>query len=192
MNDADFHLVLRRMMKEDQAAFEKVYETTKDHVYRTVYFLAKNKQDVGDMMSEVYIELFRSLSKYDFKQPFRSWLNGLVIRQVHNWHRKVWRKLRLFHRAKQLELTPEYSRNDENILQAELQDEIQSLIDQLSYKLKVVIVLRYNQEYSFEEIATILNIPLGTVKSRHHLAIQKLRLQADPERFDKEASSYVH
>lgn len=192
MKDPDFHLALQQMMQGDQVAFQKVYESTKDHIYRTVYFLAQNKQDVSDIMSEVYIELFKSIPKYDCKQSFRSWLNGLVVRQVQNWHRNVWRKLRLFHRAKQLEIAPVYATNEENLVQSEVHDELKTLVDQLSYKLKIVIILRYYHECSFDEIAMILNVPLGTVKSRHRLALQKLRLQTDPQLLNQEASSYVH
>lgn len=192
MQDPEFHQLLQRMVQGDMAAYADVYLATKDHVYRSVYFLAQNKQDVGDIISEIYIELFKSIAKYDFNKPFRSWLNGLIIHQVHNWHRKIWRRLRLFQRAKQLEMAPIYSENDEQLLQTEMQSELSSLIEKLSYKLKAVIVLRYYHEHTFEEIASMLNVPVGTVKSRHHLALQKLRKQAKHKFVHKEESPYVH
>ncbi|MDE1399007.1 sigma-70 family RNA polymerase sigma factor, partial [Bacillus licheniformis] len=53
--------------------------------------------------------------------------------------------------------------------------EVIRLVDNLPYKYKQVIVLRYLYEYSQEEIARILDIPVGTVKSRLHFALEKLR-----------------
>jgi RNA polymerase sigma factor, sigma-70 family len=64
---------------------------------------------------------------------------------------------------------------DKAILQSETQHELISLIRQLSYKLRVVVILRYFHDYSLEEIAEMLQIPVGTAKSRHHLALKELR-----------------
>ncbi len=64
---------------------------------------------------------------------------------------------------------------DKVVLQSETQHELFSLVRQLSYKLRVVVILRYFHDYTLEEIADMLQIPVGTVKSRHHLARKELR-----------------
>ncbi|GIO28913.1 hypothetical protein J2TS6_00540 [Paenibacillus albilobatus] len=77
---------------------------------------------------------------------------------------------------------------DEAVLQSEMQHELFSLVRQLSYKLRVVVILRYFHDYALEEIADILQIPVGTVKSRHHLALKELR-----KRFEMTGGdAYVH
>jgi RNA polymerase sigma-70 factor (ECF subfamily) len=174
MTDQEMHKWLQRLMAGDQAAFETVYEHTCDDVYRTVSFLIGNKHDVHDVVNEVYIEMLKSLPSYDPNRSFRLWLHGLIVRQASNWRRKIWRRFRLFDRSR-LQIEPEQAQPDESVLQEEAKQELTALINKLSYKLRVVIILRYYHDYSLEEIASLLDIPVGTVKSRHHLALKELR-----------------
>lgn len=60
MTEAELHEWLSKMNIGDKEAFEMIYKETRKHVYRTIPFLLRNKQDVCDVVSEVYIELFKS------------------------------------------------------------------------------------------------------------------------------------
>lgn len=174
MTDEELNELLRMMCNGDKEAFQVIYEHSINHVFSTVSFLVSNKQDACDVVNEVYTELFRSLPSYNFQKPFRSWLNGLIIRQTSNWNRKIWRRTRLNDRSRLLEI--EHVPDSEQVhLQNEQCNELVGLVQKLPYRHRVVIVLRYYQECSFEEISKILNIPVGTVKSRHHSALEKLR-----------------
>lgn len=193
MDEQEIHACLSRWRAGEEEAFYQIYAYTQQHVYRTVYFLAKNKQDVADMVSEIYIELLKSLGRYDDHQPFRSWLNGVIFRQCQNWHRKAWRKLRIFQKSRLLDIQIPWQDVETQIIQHAESTELLALVETLSYKLKAVIVLRYYHDYTFEEISEILAIPQGTVKSRHHAALQKLRqLKGRIKRVAKEASPYVN
>jgi RNA polymerase sigma-70 factor (ECF subfamily) len=193
MMEEELHEWIRRMGHGDKEAFRMIYEQSKGHVYQTVSFLVSSPNDVGDVVNEVYLELFRSLGSYRMDRPFKAWLNGLIVRQTRSWNRKIWRRFRLLNRSKLLE-TVEHAPNAEQILlQNEHGSELIALVQQLSYKHSVVIVLRYFQECSFEEMADILDIPVGTVKSRHHAALEKLRKKAYFKmNVNEEAALYVH
>jgi RNA polymerase sigma-70 factor (ECF subfamily) len=181
MTEDELNDWIRKMSNGNKEAFQVLYEQSRDHVFKTVYFLVSNKQDVCDVVNEVYTELFKSLPSYNFQKPYRAWLNGLIVRQTQNWNRKIWRRFRLYDRKKLLELE-EHALDAEQIhLQNEHGLELIALVQKLSYKHNVVIVLRYFQECSFEEISELLNIPVGTVKSRHHIALGKLRKKANFE-----------
>jgi len=176
MADEELEDSIRETIRGDIKAFQTLYELTIRHVFRTVSFLVNRKEDVGDVINEVYLELFKSLPRFDFKRPFNSWLNGVITRQTSNWNRNNWRRSRLNERTKLLEIQNIQEPDSEEIhLLNEQCDELMTAVQQLSYKHRVVIVLRYYQECSFEEISEILDIPLGTVKSRHHVALEKLR-----------------
>lgn len=125
-------------------------------------------------MNEVYLRMWRSFHAYDPSRPFRFWLHGITVRQVQDWKRKAWRRIRLFERNRWLHCE-QFDWTDETVLQSEMQHETLSLVRQLSYKLRVVVILRYFHHYTLEEIAAMLRIPVGTVKSRHHLALGELR-----------------
>ncbi|MCD9020346.1 sigma-70 family RNA polymerase sigma factor [Cohnella silvisoli] len=191
MQDHEIHPWLTRMIQGDSEAFHRIYESTKDDVYRMLYLLLNNREDAGDVMSEVYLNLHQSLPSYNFKQPFQYWLNGLVIRQANNWKRKVWRKIRLYNRAKMYAVESVGVTSEEYYLTCEQRAEMISLVNKLPYKLREVIVLRHFRDCSLEDIAGILGIPLGTVKSRHHSAIHKLRLLTGHEIVHKEASLHA-
>ncbi|MHA6531686.1 sigma-70 family RNA polymerase sigma factor [Paenibacillus sp. BAC0078] len=192
MKDLDLNPWLIRMSQGDEQAFQVVYEATRDHAYRLISYLAPSKQDVPDIMSEVYLELFRSLKNYDVEQNFTSWFNGLIVRQVRNWKRKEWR---LFRIAEKLKLTTSKSSDPAAELQLlVLNDQLELLpiLQTLSLKFREVIVLRYYQDCSLEEISELLKIPLGTVKSRHHHALKQLRRQFDGQGLRKEGDGFVY
>jgi RNA polymerase sigma-70 factor (ECF subfamily) len=174
MNDKELHPWLEKATLGDESAFQLVYQATHQDVYRTVAFLVYNKQDIEDIVNEVYMRMWRSFHTYDPNRPFRYWLHGITVRQVQDWKRKAWRRIRLFERNRQM-TCEQIEWTDKAVLQSEMQHELFSLVRQLSYKLRVVVILRYFHDYALEEIADMLQIPIGTVKSRHHLALKELR-----------------
>lgn len=192
MKKIDYSLWLIRMSRGDEEAFRTVYEVTRDHAYRLIYYLSPSKEDVGDIMSEVYIELLRSAENYRPEQSFVSWFNGLIVRQVRNWKRKSWRHYRIVEKLKML-ADVSFDRKAESSLSAVGdQMELMAILKTLPYKAKEVIVLRYYQDCSLEEIADVLNIPIGTVKSRHHHALRQLRCRFDEIHGGKERTGYVY
>lgn len=67
----------------------------------------------------------------------------------------------------------------EDILHKETRNELVEIVQKLSYKHRVVIIMRYFHEYSMEDIAALLQIPTGTVKSRLHTALKRLRAEME-------------
>ncbi|MED4953769.1 sigma-70 family RNA polymerase sigma factor [Paenibacillus sp. FSL R5-0527] len=183
---------LQKLREGDEEAFRYVYDATVQDVYRIVALLIPRGQDIEDIMNEVYIQLWTSIANYDPERPFRYWLHGIVVRQVQDWKRKMWRKFRLFERHTLLEVKEEAPGTDRYALMNETGEEMRKILQRLSYKLRIVIVLRYYHEYSIAEIAQLLNLPEGTVKSRHHLALKELRKYSLLLSEDKGGDCFVH
>jgi RNA polymerase sigma-70 factor (ECF subfamily) len=179
MTDQELAEAWPNMLAGDEAAFEKIYEATKQDAYRTAMFLVNEPNDACDIVSEAYMAMWKNKLSYDVKRPFRFWLHGIVIKRSQMLRRQRWRQFRLFTKQKSLinKMTFEM---DMALGNEPLQEELQTLIRQLSFKLRVVIILRYYHDYSLEGIATLLELPLGTVKSRHHAALTKLRSAMSP------------
>lgn len=192
MKDLDLTPWLIRMSQGDEQAFQTVYEATRDHVYRFISYLAPRQQEVGDIMSEVYLELFRSVSAYDPQQNFGSWFSGLIVRQVRSWKRKEWRLFRMTEKLKLSNAKLADSAPDMRFTALDDRLELLPLLQTLPLKLKEIIVLRYYQDCSLAEISALLNIPLGTVKSRHHHALKQLRRRFDGEGTRKEGDGFVY
>lgn len=164
----------------NKEAYSELYDKTIQEVYKTSHFLIDDKTDVDDVVQEIYIQLYESLRKYDSKKPFRPWLIGLAIKQIHSYRRKRWMRLRIIKKAEEQRKPVQIDFSNDVVSKISNQKLVE-LIHKLPYKLKQVIILRYLHDYSQEEVAKILHIPLGTVKSRIHAALRKLRQKEQVE-----------
>jgi RNA polymerase sigma-70 factor (ECF subfamily) len=174
MEEVKVKELLLRMKNGDESAFSELYVETRDDVFRMIAFLIPNPNDAVEACSDVYIQLWKSFQSYEDSRPFRYWLHGIAIRQASSYKRKLWRGFRLFEKQKLL-LQPSVSTSADPLVRKETRDELLQEIMKLSPKLRTVLVLRYYHDYSFEEMASLLDVPIGTVKSRHHSALTGLR-----------------
>ncbi|MEK3718408.1 sigma-70 family RNA polymerase sigma factor [Paenibacillus sp. FSL P2-0089] len=172
-------------------AFSELYEATIRDVYQTVHFLVRETSEVDDIVQEIYIQMRRSLEHFDISRPFRPWLMGITVRQIHAYRRKRWTHLRILKKAEQVNLVvePEFT---SKIVDKISNHSLLASVDSLPYKLKQVIILHYLNELSQEESAVILGIPLGTVKSRIHAALRKLRQKPENQTLFKGKVEDLH
>lgn len=183
--------LIRSVKEGDEQAFQKLYELTKHKVYRSVVYLAGEQADVSDIVSEIYLQMIRSLDTYREELPFRSWMNGLVILQVRNWNRKRWRRFRIDEKKRQYAMEQHAAPPEQQVVADERRREVLELLERLSYKLRSVVVLRYYEGLTLAEIADTLDIPVGTVKSRHDQAMKKLRSMSGGLKNEMEGTIHV-
>lgn len=191
MKELNIEQWMERLKEGDRSAFQMIYEWSFPEIYRTVVFLMPEKQEIEDVMNEIYFQVWKSIHNYDVNRPFLFWLHGIALKQIQKWRTNRWRRFRIFEKKRLLEVE-EHLFSDHPVLAAETHHEILSMVHQLSYKLRIVIILRYYHDYSFDEIAELLDIPVGTAKSRHHAALGKLRELRSQFEQEKEEELYVH
>ncbi|PFC44569.1 RNA polymerase subunit sigma [Bacillus cereus] len=178
--EIDYAHLIQLTLSGNKEAYSKLYDKTIQEIYKTAHFLIEDKTDVDDVVQEIYIQLYESLRKYDSEKPFRPWLIGLAIKQIHSYRRKRWIRLRIIKKAEEQRKSVQIDFSNDVVIKISNQKLIE-LIHKLLYKLKQVIILRYLHDYSQEEVAQILHIPIGTVKSRIHAALKKLRQKEQVE-----------
>ncbi|ENQ3105488.1 sigma-70 family RNA polymerase sigma factor [Bacillus cereus] len=178
MDKTEWQEWLERMVAGDQKAFQHIYEATSKDVYRTVSFLVVDRNDVDDIVNGVYIRMWKSFANYDPNRPFSFWLHSLIVHEVQDWRRKLWRRFRILEKSKEF-WQDQLHRTDEEVLHMETRSELLELVKTLSYKHREVIIMRYFHEYSLDEIALLVGIPVGTVKSRLHTAHRQLRKEME-------------
>ncbi|MEF3304590.1 sigma-70 family RNA polymerase sigma factor [Paenibacillus sp. GYB003] len=166
--------LLTKMKDGDKQAFHALYNATYQDVYRTVAFLVDHRQDREDVMNEIYMQMWTSLANYDMNRPFHFWLHGLIIRQIQRFRVKSWRRFRIFERIR-IFSREEHHWDRPAVMMEGTNREITEAIQNLTDKQRTVIIFRFFHDYTLEEIATLLDIPLGTVKSRYHAGLQALR-----------------
>ncbi|MEC0371285.1 sigma-70 family RNA polymerase sigma factor [Paenibacillus chibensis] len=171
---SEYTRLIARTLDGSRDAFGELYEATIQDVYKTVYFLIREPSDAEDVIQEIYIQVYRSLGKFDINRPFRPWLMGVVMRQIQSHRRKSWTNVRTIKKAERMDQAVEYDFASEVVNKVSNRSLLAS-VDRLPYKLKQVVILHYLNDYTQDEIAAALEIPLGTVKSRIHAALQKMR-----------------
>ncbi|MBB6020915.1 RNA polymerase sigma-70 factor (ECF subfamily) [Paenibacillus sp. JGP012] len=170
--------LVRLTLAGNHEAYGELYEKTVADVYRTVRFLVRDAADAEDLVQEIYIHAYRSLARYDTGRAFWPWLMGVSMRQVKNYRRRKLMQFQFRQRIEQMNRDKDREVDFSTHLIHRLAN--RHLLDQvqcLPYKLQQVVTLHYFNEFSQEEVADILNIPLGTVKSRIHAALTKLRMK---------------
>ncbi|MGM9924427.1 MAG: sigma-70 family RNA polymerase sigma factor [Bacillus sp. (in: firmicutes)] len=186
----ELQILIEQTRSGCKQAYGELYEQTIGDVYKTVYFLLDDKIDIEDVIQEIYLQLYKSLRTYDVAKPFRPWLIGLSIKQVHAYRRKRWMGLRIIRKAETTaaEQPVDFS-ND--VINKVANEQLITQVNQLPFKLRQVVILHYLHDYSQEEVAAILQIPLGTVKSRIHASLKNLRRTEKNKRFFKERGEII-
>ncbi|GMB10143.1 RNA polymerase sigma-70 factor (ECF subfamily) [Thermolongibacillus altinsuensis] len=178
----EYNQLIELILSGNKQAYGELYEKTIQDVYKTVHFLIEDKDDVDDLVQDIYIQVYKSLRKYDRDRQFKPWLMGIVIKQAQAYRRKRWVRLRIAKKAEEYEQATVLDFSND-IIDKITNQQLVNLVNELPYKLKQVIILRYLNGYSQEEVARILEIPLGTVKSRIHSALNKLRVKGKNKNF---------
>lgn len=157
----------------DTVAFKDIYEQYKNLVFKTAYLMLGNTSDAEDVLQEVFISAYTYFASYDAnKGAISTWLHRITINQCMAFKRKERFNYELPDDPLMAFSERESLSDTDSIINQEI---IKQAISQLSDKLRAVVILRYYWELQYAEIARILNIPLGTVKSRIDFAFQTMR-----------------
>jgi RNA polymerase sigma-70 factor (ECF subfamily) len=171
VNDVDVAL-MQCVAKGDHAAFETL---VKKHQKPLLNFFVRMGaySDSEDLVQNTFIRLYRYRERYQPTAKFTTFLYVLAYRVWADLGRKTQRNERLS-ASLQTEVETTHQHAAESSLPA---IDVEAALDKLSEKLRHVIVLNFYQGLRYQEIADVLNVPLGTVKSRINLAINALREQ---------------
>lgn len=165
-------------------AFEALMKRFEKFVYTTVFFEVRNSEDAYDISQEVFIKVYRSLDSFRGDSAFSSWLYRICKNAAFDFLRKDSKNKTLSISALKLdEEEADYDIPDDNTEnnpekayeKTEDRKRVQKAIDELSEEHREVIVLREIDGYSYDEIARILGLEQGTVKSRIARAREALR-----------------
>jgi RNA polymerase sigma-70 factor (ECF subfamily) len=173
----DSEALIRRCQQGDRLAIEVLVRRYQNYVYRLCYLVMRSEQDAEDMTQETFIRAFRALPRFEIREgtSFEAWLYRIAINACRSRMRRKWYQVLPWPEpAPQLVAEPE-EQPDRVLIQGERRDRLLEAIDSLGEKHRLVVILRYYAGLSNEEIARTLNIPSGTVRSRLHIARQRLR-----------------
>ncbi len=168
----DFALV-KRAVAGEQKAYEELVTRYRGPLQNVMYRMVRSMEESEDLVQEAFMKAFASLSNFNFEYSFSTWLYKIATNNCIDHLRR--KKLQ----TTSIDAPIEYKDSsytfeipdltyypDKEMMRNERNSLIKRAIDSLPEKYKTVIYLRHSDELSYEEIAEMLKVPIGTVKAR--------------------------
>jgi len=180
--------LIRCSQAGDEEAFAALFQKYKNLVYKTAYLMLGDASEAEDVLQEVFIQVHKSLHTFQpTKGAFTTWLHRITVNRCLNRRRKRRSPFLLLDEASPSSLASRSPSSESRTVEEEA---VRQAVSRLSEKQRAVVILRYYWELAYSEIAYILDIPLGTVKSRLSLALRTLRKELERETGDALAKPF--
>ncbi|MEW6524676.1 MAG: sigma-70 family RNA polymerase sigma factor [Bacillota bacterium] len=184
MNAGEEQLV-RQCQQGDHAAFASLVAKYRDRVFNLAYRMLGQREDAEDVVQDAFLQTFRAIDRFRPSERFSSWLYRIATNLCIDRLRKSRKKL-LSLDGPVSEARDRYemvdsgsSTPEEEVMARELRRQLAVAVQGLPPDYRAVIVLRHFQGLSYQEIANVLQLPLGTVKTRLFRAREVLRLRLE-------------
>jgi RNA polymerase sigma-70 factor (ECF subfamily) len=178
----------QELRQGSEGAYELLVARFQQPVYNLVYRLMTDPGDAYDVVQEVFLKVFRNIGTFRSESSLKTWIYRIAVNEAHNHRRWFFR-----HRRQEVVLDDEHeggkSFNDtvpdrgrspyDYALDGEKRMMIEDALARINPMFRAAVVLRDIEDLSYEEIADILDISLGTVKSRITRGREAMRCQLE-------------
>ncbi len=183
--------LIRRCKRGEEDAFAKLLTVYRNPIYGLCYRMTHSAEDARDLAQEVFIKVFSLLDRYDEDFAFSSWIFRIATNHcIDHLRRNRLRFLSLDGQTNadgeefEIPLPDEGPQPDRVLERREAMERLEEVVAELPPHYKAIILLRHDQELSYEEIAQILDLPLGTVKARIHRARAQIQQMLKARDYD--------
>lgn len=180
LNYTDKQLIIN-YLAGDEKSLEVLIKRYLKPIYSFVYRYVGSEQEAEDITQEVFVKVWRNLKKFDQNKKFKTWIFSIAKNTSIDCLKK----------KKTISFSNFENEEGENVLietladpaplpneifeRASIAEMLNSVMQQLSPKYRMVLFLRYNDHFNFREIAEALDEPINTIKSRHRRALILLK-----------------
>ncbi len=172
---------VRRLHRGEVEIFEVLVRRYQKTIFNLVYRVLGDYQEAAEISQEVFLSAYRSIRQFRGDASLSTWLHRIALNHASTRRKSMasWRK-----RTVPIEVADPVSDHrlepGQAMEQKETQQRVQKALNSLEPHDAMIILLRDMQDVPYDEVAQILDIPLGTVKSRLHRARQALKLRLAP------------
>jgi RNA polymerase sigma-70 factor (ECF subfamily) len=174
--------LLARFAEGDEAAFREIVNRYKNGLYAFLRQFLSHQDMVEDTFQETFLQLFNSRDSFDTSRPLRPWLFTIAANKAKDALRKRQRTAAIpigtIADAQEMSfddvlntLTSDSTMPDEELQKSETASLVGKIITDMPENLREILILAYFDKFSYKQMAQILSIPIGTVKSRLHTAV---------------------
>lgn len=162
--------LVRKAKKGDTESFSCLIEQVKEQAYRVAYCYLHNEEDSMDAVCDGVEKAYHHLRKLKEDRYFKTWFIRIVINEC---KQQLRRKQKIVHIADQLYATESFHMRREEKL------DLEGLLNNLPMVERTLIYMKYYMGYTLAEIADIMELPEGTVKSKIYHNLKKMKLQLE-------------
>lgn len=175
LHDEDFELI-EKFINGDESVFKVLVLKHKDKVRNLVFLTLGDNEFVDDISQDVFINVYNKLKEFRFESKFTTWIYRITVNKCRDYLRKK-RVRSIFTPLEDTDRQYGVKSFSENI---DLQKIVRKAIDRLPENLKVPLILRDIEGFTYKEIAEQLNTEVGTIKSRIFRAREALKVILEP------------
>lgn len=168
-------ILVAQLREGSRAAFDELYEKYKNMAIHTAYLITGNLADSEDIVQETFVKVWLHIRELKDDSGFKPWMMRILVRTAYRIGKKHKREIPNDETVERMENRTDTSSLDK-VIQLEEAEMISAAVRALPVKLRTVVILYYYDSFSVKEIAGLLGLMEGTVKSRLHSARWRMKI----------------
>ncbi len=170
------YALIEKIKEEDREAFMTLTSLYQKKVFLLAYSFFRNREDALDIVQETFLKLYQKISLFRRGENFQNWLLQIAKNLCIDRYRKDYGKNKDLQSGTPVEEMNISSQNSPDpYLSSDLKKIFSTCIKKLAERQRMIFVMKHYNQLKYKEIAQILGISLGTVKSLHFKAVQNMR-----------------
>ena len=178
----DEELILR-LQRGDEWAFQLLVRRFRKKIHSVAYGITLDREESQDIVQEVFLQAYRNIVGFRGDASLSTWLHRITVNRCLNWKRRWARRFKWMHvstdrtddDAPAAEIESPLPNPEERVADAQTRQQIDNALKMLPEQIRTVFVLRELEGLSYEQIADVTGIKLGTVRSRLFHARKRLK-----------------
>jgi RNA polymerase sigma-70 factor (ECF subfamily) len=174
-------LLVERIKEGNREAFMEITRIYQKKVYLLAYSYLRNNEDALDIVQETFLRLYQKVDMFRSEKNFQTWLLQIAKNLCIDYYRKHYSRNKNYRSDKDVEEISVPAHGDRNSYSfSDTQRVFADCLDQLTEKQRLIFVMKHYNNHEYKEIAQILRISVGTVKSLHFKAVHNLKALMTP------------
>jgi RNA polymerase sigma-70 factor (ECF subfamily) len=182
MTPTEENRIVERVLQGEREAFAALVDAYKGAIFNLAFRMTDSRQDADDLSQETFVRAYRNLRQFDPRKRFFTWIYTIGLNLIRNHLKKHGREKsrETAARSSSEAAIDQGAQTEQEMMQAQEIGRLEIGLQKLPADLREAVVLRFYQDLSFEEIATILDATLSAVKMRVYRGLDQLKQFMNP------------